>query len=119
MSSRKMARSKQEIEVKEVTDSEFDSIIRKSNIVLVDFFAEWCMPCVMLVPVIDELSETFKGKVNFIKINVDESHETASKFKIMSIPTLLILKKGEVVERITGSQSYEILKEKLERHLSK
>lgn len=114
-----MAKSKQELEVKEITDAEFDSLIRKSNIVLVDFFAEWCMPCVMLVPVIDELSETFKGKVNFVKINVDENHDTASKLKIMSIPTLLIFKKGEVVERITGSQSYEILKEKLERQLLK
>lgn len=91
--------------------------LKKSDVVLVDFFAEWCMPCVMLVPVIDELAQTFKSKVSFAKINVDENHETPSKFKIMSIPTLLIFKKGALSERITGAQHYDVLKEKLERYL--
>lgn len=112
-----MAKIKGGIEVKEITDSEFDAALKKSDVVLVDFFAEWCMPCVMLVPVIDELAETFKGRVNFAKINVDDNHNTSTKFKIMSIPTLLIFKKGELVDRINGAQSYEILKERLEKYL--
>jgi thioredoxin 1 len=112
-----MVKMKQEAEVKEITDGEFDAAIKKGELVLADFFAEWCMPCVMLVPVIDELAQTMRGKVNFIKINVDENQDTASKFKILSIPTILLFKKGEMVERITGAQSYEFLKEKLEKYL--
>jgi thioredoxin 1 len=106
-----------EAEVKEITDAEFESAVKKSNLLFVDFFAEWCMPCVMLVPVIEELAETFKGKVDFVKINVDENQASSQKFKIMSIPTLVLFKKGEVVERISGAQSYEALKEKIEGHL--
>lgn len=112
-----MAKAQQETEVREITDAEFEAAVKKSGVVLVDFFAEWCMPCVMLVPIIDELAQTFKNKVTFIKVNIDENHDTAEKFKIMSIPTLLIFKKGDMVDRINGAQSYDILKEKLEKYI--
>lgn len=100
-------------EIKEITDVEFEPLMKENDAVLVDFFAEWCMPCVMMVPVIEELAKTFAGKVIFAKINIDENHKTASNYKIMSVPTLLIFKKGELVERITGAVSYDMLKEKI------
>lgn len=90
--------------------------ILKSKIVLVDFFAEWCMPCVMMAPVVEELAEKFK-QVKFAKANVDENSELASKFKVMSIPTLIIFKDGKEAERIVGSQSPIIIEEKLKKWL--
>jgi thioredoxin 1 len=108
---------KEKIEVKEISTSEFDSIIRNNNIVIVDFFTEWCMPCLMMVPVIDELAQLYAGKVCFVKINVDENSEVASRFKVMSIPTLIVFKKGNEVGRITGASSYDTLKSKIEQYL--
>lgn len=100
-------------EVREIADAEFEPFVKENNIVLVDFFAEWCMPCVMMEPIIEELAKTLAGKVNFAKINVGENHDIASQYKIMSIPTLLIFKKGSLIERITGALSYDMLKEKI------
>jgi len=101
-------------EVKEITDAEFEPLLKENDAILVDFFAEWCMPCVMMVPVMDELAKDFAGRVVFAKMNVDENHNTPAKFKIMSIPTLLIFKKGELVQRFTGALSYDMLKEKID-----
>ena len=102
--------------VEEISEKQFNQKISK-NLVLVDFFAEWCMPCVMMAPVIEELSEKFKGKIEFVKMNVDENRNLSSKLKIMSIPTLIVFKKGKEVERIIGSQNTEVLEEKLKKYL--
>ena len=98
--------------VPELTNGEFENFI-KEGLVLVDFFAEWCMPCLMMAPVIDELSEKFKGKINFGKVNVEDNQELAKKFEISSIPNLVLFKDGEVIDHFVGSVSSGELEEKL------
>lgn len=101
--------------VEEISEKEFTEVI-SSKIALVDFFAEWCMPCVMMSPIIEELADKMKN-VKFAKVNVDENSELASRFKVMSIPNLIIFKEGKEVERMIGSQSAESIEEKLKKHL--
>lgn len=85
-----------------ITDSNFKEIVSKNPLVLVDFFADWCMPCRMMAPVIEELAREYAGKVLVGKLNVDENPATADRFQVFSIPTLVILKAGEEVDRIVG-----------------
>ncbi len=103
----------------EFNDNNFENEVIKSTVpVLVDFFAPWCGPCKILGPIIEELSmEMNDGKVKIGKINVDANQVMAEKYGIMSIPTLMIFKGGEVVEVMMGLQSKEVLKEKLEKYL--
>ena len=98
--------------VEEISGNHFEKRI-KSGITVVDFFAEWCMPCVMMAPVVEDLADKFKGKINFLKANVDENSSLSNKFKVMSIPTLIIFKDGKEVDRMIGSQPADILEEKL------
>ena len=85
------------------TDSEFEEKVLKSRLpVLVDFFAEWCGPCRMAAPIIDELSDTYSGKVTIGKLNVDENQMTAGKYGVMSIPTVIMFKDGKEVDRKVG-----------------
>lgn len=101
-----------------VTDKNFADLVLKSKIpVLVDFFAEWCGPCKMIAPIVDELAGEYDGKVLIVKVNVDESMDTAQTYGIMSIPTLLFLKNGEEMDRVTGALPKEALKEKLDELL--
>ena len=102
--------------VPELTNGEFEEFI-KEGIVLIDFFAEWCMPCVMMAPIIDELSEKFKGKIKFGKVNVEEGEEFAKRYNVSSIPNLILMKDGEQVDSFVGSISAEELEEKLNSHL--
>ena len=97
--------------VKQITDKEFDESI-KTGKVLVDFYAEWCGPCKMLSPVVDELSEELKD-ISFYKLNVDESNEVVRKYSVMSIPTLLIFENGELKNTSVGFKSKDELKEML------
>ena len=99
--------------VEEIDAKEFQEMM-KEKIAFVDFFATWCMPCVMMAPVIEELAEKMK-EVKFAKVNVDENSEVAGKFKVMSIPTLIIFKQGKEVERMIGSQPAENIEEKLKK----
>ena len=85
-----------------------------SGLVLVDFWAPWCGPCKMIAPVLEELDSEIGDKVKIVKVDVDENQETAGKFGIMSIPTLLVLKDGEVVDKVIGFQPKEALQERLE-----
>ena len=100
--------------VPELTNAEFQSFIN-NGIVLIDFFAEWCMPCLMMEPIIDELSEKFKGKIRFGKINIGENQELAKKFNVSSIPNFILFKEGKPIEQIVGSMSADELQEKLEK----
>ncbi|MBE6158672.1 MAG: thioredoxin [Firmicutes bacterium] len=97
--------------VKQITDKEFDESI-KSGKVLVDFYAEWCGPCKMLSPVVDELSEELKD-VTFFKLNVDESDEVVRNYSVMSIPTLLVFEEGELKATSVGFKNKEEIKELL------
>ncbi|MBT3704370.1 thioredoxin [Candidatus Peregrinibacteria bacterium] len=95
-------------------DDNFDEeVLRADKPVLVDFFAEWCGPCKMMAPVIDELAKEMEGKVVVGKLNVDESPNTAGKYGVQSIPTTILFKKGEEVDRMVGFQSKEAFKAKL------
>lgn len=95
------------------TDQNFQEEVLKSDLpVLVDFFAEWCGPCKMMGPVVDDLAKELEGKVKVGKLNVDENSETASKYGVMSIPTLIYFKGGEVSSTMLGFRSKEeVLKE--------
>ena len=93
---------KMDAKVVHFTDSNFDEIISKNQLALVDFWAEWCMPCRMIAPVIEDLAREYAGKILVGKLNVDENPATAERFQVFSIPTLLIMKEGREVERIVG-----------------
>ena len=102
--------------VPELTNAEFDDFI-KEGLVFIDLFAEWCMPCLTMAPIIDDLSEKFKGKVKFGKVDVGENQELAQKFDVVSIPNFILLKDGKVVDQITGSTSQDELEETLNKFL--
>lgn len=101
-----------------VTDKNFDVEIIKSELpVLVDFWAAWCGPCKMIGPIIDEISAESQGKLKVAKINVDEAQDLASKFNVMSIPTLLLFKGGKVVEQLVGAMSKDQILSKVNAKL--
>lgn len=97
-----------------MTDDNFSQEVTKSDRpVLVDFYADWCGPCKMQAPIIDELEVEVDDKIKIGKLDVDANQQTAQKYEVMSIPTIIIFKDGEVVERLTGLQSKDILLEKI------
>ena len=98
-----------------VTDQTFTAET-SSGVVLVDFWAPWCGPCKMIAPVLEELDSEIGEKVKIVKLDVDENQETAGKFGVMSIPTLLVLKNGEVVDKVVGFKPKEALAEVLAKH---
>ena len=100
----------------EVGDRDFAQEVIKSDIpVLVDFWAPWCGPCQMVAPIVEELAKEFSGRVKFAKINVDENPATPPLYGIRAIPTLILFKGGEVVEKIVGLLPKDQLKSKLEK----
>ena len=98
--------------VPELTTKEFEEFTKK-GLVFIDFFAEWCMPCLMMAPVLDELSEKFGGKVKFGKVNVGENEALARKFNVSSIPNFVLFKDGKLVEQFIGAMSGEELESRL------
>lgn len=98
------------------TDSNFESeVLKNEQPVLVDFFASWCGPCKLQGPIVEELAAELAGKAKIGKLDVDGNPQTAGKFEVMSIPTIVIFKNGQPVQRFTGLQGKEILKEELEK----
>lgn len=94
-------------------------VINSDIPVFVDFWAEWCGPCRMVSPVVEELASEYDGKVNFVKVNVDEANELASKYNVFSIPTLAIFSKGQVVSQQVGAASKESYKNMIDKALQK
>ncbi len=103
----------------QLTDSNFQAeVLDKAGITLVDFWAEWCGPCRMIGPVIEELSKDYDGKALIAKVDVDTNPELSLRFGIRSIPTILILRDGEVVDQTVGVVSKQVLMNKIEAQLS-
>ena len=101
-----------------VDDSNFDQMVLQADIpVLVDFWAAWCGPCRMVAPVVEELAQEYEGRISFAKVDVDQNPKTASRYGIMSIPTLLLFKKGEPVSHIVGFRPKAVLKKSLDAAL--
>lgn len=96
-----------------LTDDNFETEVLKANLpVLVDFFAEWCGPCQMQGPIVEELAKELKDKVKVVKVDVDKAQQTSQKYGIMSVPTLVLFKKGQIVKQMAGFRGKEdLLKE--------
>jgi thioredoxin 1 len=101
--------------VGKVSDADFESqVLKSTGPVLVDFWAEWCGPCRQIAPALEELAGSLNGRVKIVKLNVDENPQTASKYGVMSIPTLMIFKNGEMASRQVGAAP----KQKLEQWIT-
>jgi thioredoxin 1 len=102
----------------ELTTSNFDDETKKADApILVDFWAEWCGPCRIVAPVLEELAKDYAGKARVGKVNVDEHSAIAARYGVQSIPTLLLFKQGKVVEQYIGATSKDVLAKILDKHL--
>lgn len=102
-----------------VTDETFEEEVLKSDIpVLNDFWAEWCGPCKMIAPILEEIAEEYEGRLKVTKLDVDDNQKTMMEYGIMSIPTLILFKNGQPVERLVGAMPKARLLSKIEPHLS-
>lgn len=98
------------------TESNFnDEVLRSAQPVLVDFWAEWCGPCKMIAPVLDELATEYGGKIKIAKVNIDENQNLAAQYRVTAIPTLLLFKGGQVMEQMVGAKSKRDLKASLDK----
>lgn len=101
-----------------VSDADFDQkVVKTQGLTIVDFWAEWCAPCRMIAPLLEELADEYSGKVTIAKLNVDENPRTAARFGIRSIPTLLLFKGGERVDQVIGAVPRNVIQSKIGAHL--
>lgn len=104
--------------IKEVMDNNFEDEVMKGNeAVVVDFWAPWCGPCKMLGPVLEELEKDYSGKVKFVKVNVDNNPVVSQKFRVSSIPTVMVFKNGSTVDTMVGFRPKPAVKDLIERHI--
>lgn len=102
----------------EFTDANFkEAVLDQEGLAVVDFWAEWCGPCRMVGPIIEELATEYAGKVAIGKVDVDQNPEISMKYNVRSIPTILVLKNGEIVEKQVGVTTKKVLADKIEAHL--
>ncbi|MCR4409337.1 MAG: thioredoxin [Candidatus Saccharicenans sp.] len=103
----------------QATDATFEQEVIKSSLpVLVDFWAPWCGPCLMVAPVIEQIAETYRGRLKVVKVNVDENPGVSARYQIMSIPTLILFKGGQPVDSVVGALPKNQLVNFLSRHLA-
>lgn len=101
----------------DVTDQTFSDEVENTGTVLVDFWAPWCGPCKMIAPILEEIDSEIGDKLKIAKVNVDENPDTSGRYGIMSIPTLMVFKDGQVVDKLIGYQPKEQLLDALNKHL--
>lgn len=102
-----------------INDADFDAVVLKSDVpVLVDFWAPWCGPCKAMTPIMEELEQAYAGKVKIAKMNVDENMEVPGKFNVMSIPTFIIVKNGNVVSQFVGARSKADMQKELDNAIA-
>jgi thioredoxin 1 len=99
------------------TNTSFDGLLEDQKLVIVDFWATWCGPCRMLSPLLDEVEEEMSDKITVVKVNVDDADEIAMRYRIMSIPTLLFFKNGQVVDKTVGAMPKSTLVDKINANL--
>ena len=112
-----MKKSQQKKGVFKLTSSSFGNFLKSDMPVLVDFWADWCMPCRMMTPVIEDLAQEFEGKALFAKVNVDENPEFGSRYKILNIPCFIIFKNGTLAEKIVGAVGRDPLANAIKKYL--
>jgi len=103
--------------MKVATNTNFDELLQDSKLVIVDFWATWCGPCRMLSPILDEVEEEMPEQIKVVKVNVDDADEIAARYRIMSIPTLLFFKDGQMVDKTVGAMPKHALVEKINANL--
>ncbi len=103
--------------MKVATNTNFDELLQDSKLVIVDFWATWCGPCRMISPILDEVEEEMPDKITVVKVNVDDADEIAGRFRIMSIPTLLYFKDGQMVDKTVGAMPKHALIERINANL--
>ncbi|MCZ6582143.1 MAG: thioredoxin [Thaumarchaeota archaeon] len=104
--------------MKNITKENWDQeVINSDKPVLVDFFATWCSPCSVLAPILDDLDKEYEGKVNFVKVDVDQNKELASEYSIFSIPTLVIFLNGKVISQASGAASKESIRNYIDKNI--
>ncbi len=101
----------------EISDQEFEDVIQKNRVVVIDFWAAWCPPCRALAPIMEELSREYEGRVVVAKINVDQNRAKAEEYGIRSIPTLLFFKEGKLMDRQVGAVPKKVIQERIENLL--
>ena len=102
---------------KVATNNNFSELLQSEKLVVVDFWATWCGPCRMLSPILDEVEEEMGGKIEVVKVNVDDADEVAAQYRIMSIPTLLFFKGGQIVDKTVGAMPKNVLVDKINANL--
>lgn len=103
--------------MKVATNTNFNELLQDSKLVIVDFWATWCGPCRMISPILDEIEEEMPDKITVVKVNVDDADEIAAQYRIMSIPTLLYVKNGQIVDKTVGAMPKAALLDKIKAHL--
>mgnify|MGYP001473380472 FL=1 len=101
----------------EITDATLEDVLATDKLVVVDFWAEWCGPCKMIGPIIEQIGEEYKDKVVVGKVDVDDNDEAAAKYGIRNIPTVLFIKNGEVVDKVVGAGGKSLFTDKVEKHM--
>ena len=100
-----------------VSDNNFKDYVSRYPIAVVDVYADWCMPCKAIAPIIDSLAKKYRGKAVFLKLNVDENPITATEFGVMSIPTLLVFKDGKLVDRLIGALPANVIEDRIKKFI--